>query len=249
MWQFLDSHQFPKAHSSPRRKEAPDYYNICTTGFGVGFMNGSTLETRNLTADHCGPTGSTGSIWRTGMSSTSPMLGLFVATNSGGSDLKLIQPPAPPAGAPVHFGGVIYHGDRYSNLGMGIKGAVPPILNDYWCTSGSRSGMVCINKVTSINASVCYGGLGIGPCYSQLAFSVQQDGISAAGNGDSGGPVVAQRKGYAYAAGIISGMQNAGDNCEGFPSTPTRKCSATIITAPVQAFFNANPNYGILTNG
>lgn len=82
-----------------------------------------------------------------------------------------------------------------------------------------------------------------------MAISVQQDGISAAGNGDSGGPVVAARNGYAYAAGIISGILGRGNNCQGVPATETRKCSATVITAPVHAFFNANPNYGILTNG
>lgn len=219
----------------------PNYFTICTTGFGVGYMSGSTLVTRNLTADHCGPTNA---IWRTGISSTSAILGGFMDTNNGGSDLKLI---APLAGTTTQFGPVIYTGDQYSNTGLGIAGAVPPILNDYWCYSGSQSGMICNNKVTQVNQSICYGLFS--PCYSQQAVSVQQDGISAAGNGDSGGPVVANRNGYAYAVGIISGIYNGGTNCQGMPATDSRKCSAQVITAPVQAFFNANPTYGILTYG
>lgn len=225
------------------RTTSPGMSAICTTGFGVGFMSGSTLMTRNLTADHCG---STGTLWRTGNYSDSALLGVFSATNSGGSDLKLINPPA---GTSTSFGGVIYNGAWNSNTGLGIKGAVAPILNDYWCFSGSQSGMVCNNKVTEINKSICYGVGGLGPCYNQMAISVQQDGISAAGNGDSGGPVVAARNNYAYAAGIISGIRNGGTSCQGLPATTSRKCSATVITAPVQAFFNANPSYGILTNG
>lgn len=221
----------------------PGYFNICTTGFAVGYMSGSTLVTKNLTADHCGPTSAT---WRTGISSSTPILGGFIDTNSGGSDLKLISTMA---GVSTSFGPVIYNGNENSNTGLGIAGAVPPILNDYWCYSGSQSGIICNNKVTQVNQYICYGIGGLGPCYGQQAVSVQQDGISAAGNGDSGGPVVAERNSYAYAAGIISGIRNAGTNCQGKPASETRKCSATVITSPVQAFFNANPNYGILTYG
>lgn len=121
------------------RPTSPGKSSICTTGFGVGYMSGTTLVTKNLTADHCGPTGA---VWRTGNYSDSAILGAFGDTNSGGSDLKLISTLA---GRATSFGGVIYDGPTNSNTGLGIKGAVPPILNDYWCYSGSQSGMICNN--------------------------------------------------------------------------------------------------------
>jgi hypothetical protein len=143
------------------------------------------------------------------------------------------------SGAP--FGPVIYWGAHDSNSGAGIKGAIPPILNDYWCYSGAPSGTVCNNKVTQLNMTVCYE---VTQCYRNLAYSEQMDSIPAAGQGDSGGPAIAARNGYAYAAGIISGIRNAGYMCNA--NSDGRLCSKYVITAPVEAFLQDNPSYGIL---
>ena len=208
----------------------PGHRVYCTTGFGVGYMSGSSLVTEHLTADHCGPTGSE---WRTGPYANSAILGIMKDTRAVGTDLKRMT------GA--QWGPVVYGGPAGSSSGIGIKGAVTPVLNDMYCYSGSQSGIVCGNKVTSMNQTVCYGIPG--PCYRNQVYTDQVDGIPASGQGDSGGPVLAERNGYAYAAGIVSGMWNYSSQCTGYGE---RLCSSHNITAPIEAFFQENPGYGIL---
>lgn len=209
----------------------PGYSIHCTTGFGIGYMSGSTLVTEHLTADHCGPTGSQ---WGTGNHSSHPILGTMQNTSAVGTDSKRMT------GA--QWGPVVYGGDPLSNTGIGIKGAVTPILNDMYCYSGSQSGIVCGNKVGSMNQTVCYGVSG--PCYRNQVYTDQVDNIPASGQGDSGGPVLANRNGSAYAAGVISGMWNYSDQCTGYGE---RLCSVHNILAPIEGFFQDNPSYGILT--
>lgn len=204
--------------------------NLCTTGFGVGYMSGTDIVSSMITADHCGTTGSQ---WRTGNYSDSPILGTMQNTSAVGTDIKRL------AGAP--FGPVIYGGPWNSNSGIGIKGAIPPILNDYWCYSGAPSGQVCNNKVTQLNMTTCYS---VTQCYRNQVYSEQMDGIPAVGQGDSGGPAIAPRNGSAYAVGIISGIRNAGTVCNA--NMDGRLCSKYVIAAPVEGFFQDNPNYGIL---
>lgn len=74
--------------------------------------------------------------------------------------------------------------------------------------------------------------------YQHLTRTVQQTGLSAVGNGDSGGPVfLINQGGMVYATGVISGMSNAGTDCQGDPSSSTRKCSTVGFYAPVQEYF------------
>lgn len=50
-----------------------------------------------------------------------------------------------------------------------------------------------------------------------------------------------------YATGIISAVQDPTDNCTGNPATQTRKCSAVVWTAGLNAFFDSNLSWQILT--
>lgn len=212
---------------------------VCTTGFGVGVQEGSAIRTSLITADHCGAVGSQ---WRTGKFSDSPVLGTMQNTSAAGTDTRRIE------GA--QFGPVIYNGPNNSNTGTAIKGAVTSILNDVYCYSGAPSGMVCNNRVTSLNQTICYA---LFQCYRNMVYTNQTTDTPALGNGDSGGPVIASRNGGdAYAVGIISGMLSPTTRCTGDPGSDAeggRKCSTQGIMAPVEGFFQDNPNYGILVAG
>ena len=85
------------------------------------------------------------------------------------------------------------------------------------------------------------------PCYQHMVLTEQMSSIPAIGQGDSGGPVVAARDGYAYASGIVSGIRGGGPDCN--ENSDGRICSKLGIVAPVAAFFQANPSYGILVYG
>lgn len=219
-----------------RRSQNPGYNSVCSTGFGVGYMQNGSIQTELLTAEHCGDTGST---WRAGNYTEAPIVGTMQNTSAVGTDIKRVTGTS--------YGPVVFGGNENSNNGIGIKGAIPAILNDYWCYSGSQGGMICNNKVTSLNQTVFYPKQN--KYYRNMVFTDQQDGTPSSGNGDSGGPIIAARNGNAYAVAIISGSRDASKNCSGMPATDKRECSSLNIGAPIEAFFQDNPNYGVLTYG
>lgn len=206
----------------------------CTTGFGVGYMEGSVLRSELLSADHCGPTGST---WSTGYwVANAPSLGTMQQTATVGAlgqDLKRLT------GAT--WQGVIYTAGPGSASGLPVTGAVNPILGDLYCYSGARTGQICQNRVSSMNQTICYPA--IGKCYDNMVYTEQTSGIASAGQGDSGGPVFATNNGYPLASGIISGVLPPYTQCVGEQG---RTCGDKGVVAPIAAFFQANPTYGIL---
>ncbi|MFP5311210.1 MAG: hypothetical protein ACLGH7_02165, partial [Actinomycetes bacterium] len=81
-----------------------------------------------------------------------------------------------------------------------------------------------------------------------LVITDQASRYPAAGNGDSGGPVVSVINGSAYASGIISGIQNYSSICIGIAGSDAeggRKCSSRVIYAPVSHFFANNAGHAL----
>lgn len=176
-------------------------------------MSGS-LVTEMLTADHRGPGGAT---VYTSRNPSNAQLGTLQSAWTGNTDIMRIIGKS--------YQPVVYVGYRYSNDATGVAGWVTPILNGYVCYSGAPSGIVCGNKMTALSVSAAYGPMQI---YFGLTRTSQVDGISAVGNGDSGGPVIAVADGKAYAMGVISGISGA-------PHTHARACPARSVAVSAAA--------------
>jgi len=211
-----------------------NWYGFCTTSFAVGKMVSGSLVTEMLTADHCGPGGAT---VYTSRNPSNAQLGTLQSAWTGNTDIMRIIGKS--------YQPVVYVGYRYSNDATGVAGWVTPILNGYVCYSGAPSGIVCGNKMTALSVSAAYGPTQI---YFGLTRTSQVDGISAVGNGDSGGPVIAVADGKAYAMGVISGMSGGSPHtCQGLPgAVGGRECSSEALFAPVGQFLGYNTEYGML---
>lgn len=185
---------------------------FCSTGFLIGEL--STGDKGMISADHCG-TGTTNH-WYYSTSLSSPAQ---IAPYSG---MLTISPYTFDMGVwegagTTSFYAYTFSGD-YQDVATlsAIKGAANPIVNDEVCYSGSYSGHVCDNVVTATGVLVCYSPT---MCYQGQSFTSQQNGIPAAGNGDSGGPVYTIATGGVRAAGIISGIVSGTPTCTGEPGS------------------------------
>lgn len=208
----------------------------CTFEFTIGTLNAPNPQI--LSADHW--SAPTGTSWWSGNTRTTPnYLGYGQGQAPGGSDLERIEGTSNALSAYVDVGAYT------ANTVTPIRGWTNPVLGASVCYSGAPSGTVCNNTITQTNEYICDLNDPGAPCYAFLNRTVQPSGIAAAGNGDSGGPVIQPGGGGVYATGIVSGMINAGTSCTGRPSTDTRKCSTTALYAPVSNFFYNNTNYGI----
>lgn len=210
--------------------------NGCTTGFrGVRV---SDSRPSMISADHCQVGGGgTGVSWYYGGGSS---YGLGVAQGT-------LVPPTGRPDAAVWSGTGVY--EMVPGLLVGgntlgsstlypIKGAVTTSVGSTVCYSGAYSGTVCANQVTATGVTICY----VAPygCYTNLTLTTNTNSTPAAGNGDSGGPVYISSGSNAYAAGFISGIQNATTTCTGDPgSTNGRQCSDKVIYAPIIDMFDA----------
>lgn len=209
----------------------------CTTGFWIGK---STGERALISADHCG--GTVGETWYYGGGTTAGKeIGTAQGQAPGGTDLELFM-----TSSTANVSGYVLVGTYAdSSSAAPIRGRYSQtVIGGSVCYSGSRSGLVCQNIITSYAGSVCYDTF---QCYYNVTRTTQTNGIPAVGNGDSGGPVITVLTGgHVYATGIISGMSNASDNCTGDPGTATRKCSDKVIYAPLEAYFNNTSGWGLV---
>lgn len=213
--------------------------NSCTTGFWVAKI--STMAQSMLTADHCAT--STGETWYYGSGGNTRTVGVSQGQAPGSSDLELYS-----AGSPSNITGHVMTGNyNNSNSVSPIRGYYnASVVGGSVCYSGSRTGLVCQNEVTYVNAAACYSP---SQCYLGMTYTSQVNGTPAAGDGDSGGPVISVLSGgHVYASGLISGTVLGSPTCTGDPGSDAqngRRCSAHAIFAPVHVFFNFNEGYGL----
>ena len=187
----------------------------CTTGFPIRRV--ADAEPGMLSADHCGAALNASWWWGNAQNVT---VGFTTGWAGGGSDHEIWRQTQNQS---VY---TLVGASTVSNSVLPIRGYYSAVFGDSVCYNGSRSGTVCNNAVTGTNQAICY--IGTGQCYTGLTATSQTQGIPAAGNGDSGGPVIGfgnwpDGTPGAYGAGIISGMVNPGDVCTGDPATATRR--------------------------
>lgn len=209
----------------------PDKVLICSTGFAISPSKGG--KPAMLTANHCGESGS---IWRTGLY-ISPIVGTKQPEQilSGGNrvDIAMLQD------GPDAYKGYIYWGAYNSNTITEVQMVKAPVVNDIVVYSGSRSGTTYSNAITHTNVTVDYGNPA-GKYYASVR-TVGTPGFGAVGNGDSGGPAVVPTPIGLAGVGIISGISNIKDPCQGIPTSTTRKCSHIAFFAPLTAYFAQYP--------
>ncbi len=216
----------------------------CTTAFKIGHISSGVQSL--ITAHHCSP--DNGVSWHQGVYASTPMtstnyLGLSTGQAPGGSDIGRLGGPSNSLAAWVYGAG------PSSNSGYPTIGWTNPAVGAVICYSGAYSGAVCQNEVTNSGLSVCYINDPGSPCYDDLVRTAQTSGIPAAGNGDSGGPAFVLTAQGAYAAGVISGIQNGSITCTGIAGAdPGRKCSNVVLYAPMSNFFWNNTGWGIYTS-
>lgn len=211
-------------------------YTSCTTSFPIGVPLASGWRSMILTAQHCGGPETT---WMRGLAGSSTLFGVVPTGEAAVSDAIAVR--GPDANVAIQHAPYVFWGSYDTNSAAPVRGAVVPVVGNQWCHSGSYSGTVCGNQVVATGVATCYGLLG--PCYTGLVRTLQGDGISSVGNGDSGGASIAaylDEDGYvqALAAGTISGMSNSDpDSCRGLPGQPDgRECSAQALIAPISLY-------------
>jgi len=215
----------------------------CTSAFSVtNTING---QHGILTADHCARENHDNRDWYSGL--------LGAAIGSHPAELpELSQITGDFGNVPeITDAVVIQSSDALAAMYWGepddphlapVTGYFPPVIGEMVIHNGQPSGMVTQNRimdtgVTFINSEDLI--------YRDLVRTVQIDGIPAAGNGDSGGPVfTVAPDGSAYAIGIISGINNARRTCSGTPGSATRLCSSVVFFAPIGPAL-ANSDYQI----
>jgi streptogrisin D len=198
----------------------------CSAGFGVTGLNGAA--TYMMFANHCGP-----DEWRTGRIATidgailQHTLGSTIVTRDVAHDTQLIL-------TPEGSGNAVYIGESWLGhlqQGVTINASAQNRGGDAVCTSGSYSGTVCNIRVAETGVTLNVTG------YGQMRDLVRADhqaAQGAAGNGDSGGPVITTTAvGVTYARGTMSAQNdNHRVPCFGVPesSDPNsgRHCSWEI---------------------
>lgn len=223
------------AGADMQRTVSQNKFKVCTTSFAIW---GST-KSEMLTADHCSETGD---VWRTGPTTfiNTPQLGTF--SSVAGADIPDIGVLR---GKP--YNAEVYYGPNTTASSVGIHGMHTPFVGATVCYSGAPSGTVCGNRVTHVNLYIDYGGW---DRYGYMARTEQRSGQPAAGNGDSGGPVISvNSSSQALAAGVISGIIGGNSNCAGDPADEYRACSSIALYAPIGAYFRGASTASLMTYG
>jgi hypothetical protein len=218
-------HDSPPPHWGGTFMQRQTAGNMCSNAFGVTGNNGAA--TYMLTAAHCGP-----GLWRT-PTFVSPRVdyGNTIATRDLTRDGMAILTNAT-SGAYVYWGRLTNPdtGDLGATTGVAVADASSTLIGDRLCTSGALTGTVCDVLVSSVGAIVIdppVNGVGFMPAMINAITT----SAPAAGNGDSGGPVVAVRSdGRLSARGIISAINTHPNNvrpCPGWRPTE-RTCSRSV---------------------
>jgi hypothetical protein len=219
-----------------------------------------------ITAAHCvyplSPT-PTGNVWTTAPWTGIPALNIGTATNYDlTQDAGLINLDT--NGSPLGGGGnAIYTGlvdpagtTGFGEMSAGVDGATPNMANDSVCTSGAYSGEICGLTIVNTTATwvVSYAD---GTTVVLTGLQIENPNhTSAAGQGDSGGPV------YSYVnAGLVAarGTISAGDPptataCTGVlyfannPNNPPRACFWRIFAPDINQILTSPLLPGIALN-
>lgn len=162
----------------------PKYIHFCSTGFAVTNKDGTGKG--YVTAGHCGNT-SSGNVYLG--STTTTVLGSFVASNFPGTDYAVVKlrPEHTMAGAVTNYAGTEYP----------VRGSYAYGVGAATCRSGRTTGWRCGN-IRALNATVNYGADGIVYGLTQTSACSEP--------GDSGGSFIV----YDQAQGVLSG---GGGNC------------------------------------
>ncbi|QAV70711.1 hypothetical protein ESZ53_09855 [Salinibacterium sp. UTAS2018] len=213
-----------------------DNTSICTTGFPI--LRFADLAHAYLSADHCGKNGEA---WNWGKHNGSLRVGYSTMQAAGGSDIE-IYTETEQMSALQMIGG---YTDTTSVVP--IRGYYAPVGGDSTCFNGALSGPVCGNVLQNVDVlTPTDAGL------YWLRWTSQANGIPAAGNGDSGGPVgafqVRSSDGSigAYGLGIISAKNPFPlATCTGEPPTDTRSCSDNVAFAPLSRWVGTQYTHGL----
>jgi hypothetical protein len=153
----------------------------CTTGWAI-WWNG---DSRILSAGHCGNNGN--NIFDGGGDFMGPVI-----NDNDARDTHMID---------VRGHGRVWDGPwTETSFTKAVRGATFSNVGNWVCSSGSRSGIICNIRVIANNSSWS----GVFP----MVYADQQNGVSGAGQGDSGGPVFelpSPDDGRVFAKGTITG--------------------------------------------
>lgn len=206
-------------------KPVPGGYSLCTTGFAI--QQGRAR--RMLTAGHCGDNGDV-------VSSGS---GATMGTVSGDNNTKDTMLIGTNAAGRVYTNG--YNSATSKPVHMALNSYDDTLV----CTSGSMTGEHC--KIRIINQNLT---INVGYLIHPVVETMHDDGNVAAGEGDSGGPVVAQDSGgpfgagdfvIVYAMGTITAIDLDAEVSCGSSYLPT-VCSSTMFYVDVTkslTYYNA----------
>jgi hypothetical protein len=202
----------------------------CSTGFAINHGSQEAL----MTAAHCANNGQTafdggGFSDVMGFVQNRQMPGV---KQSGvfsdwwlGMDIEEINTSSAPR---------MFTGGPTSNTTDSVVGAQNNYEGTFVCASGSLSGLRCGVVVEDVGLTMYIKDNTDGrSIYSpHMVRAVQQNLKAAAGNGDSGGPIVAFASSFpdrAWARGIFSLFDSSGSKpCSGVPTGPGRTCSDEI---------------------
>lgn len=193
---------------------------VCTSGFGV--TKDSTKEKYIITAQHCLPAGSSGTV-KTPTGATLGSWSSSPARNAPSLDATLVRP------ASQSVSNRIYTGAYNSSTSGALAGAATTVLGSYVCTSGAKSGEHCLLKVTGKNV---YALSPMGVTFGTHAVaSTQVAGVAAAAQGDSGGPVYRSMSGEKYGVGIINSISGLYSCSGSWLKGGTGNCGSSVIFA------------------
>jgi hypothetical protein len=154
-----------------------NFIGLCTTGFAVDVAG----QSRILSAGHCGEDGQT--MYAGNGSGPAPVLGT-VSGDDNGHDTLLLN--ASSVGA-TFFGGIT------STSTKPTQAVLDTFVNTLVCTSGAMTGQHCKIRIKLVNQTIkVKDENGVLYSISPVVQAEQDDHDVAVGQGDSGGPVVAQ---------------------------------------------------------